>query len=312
MDERVEIATQNIRVEAAAAEVLRAFAAGGVEGILLKGPAIGRWLYSDAEPRSYRDCDLLIGSSHAEAAAETLAAVGFERIFDQSRMPPWWREHAGDWWRADDGVVVDLHRTLAGVGVDDDTAWALLSLATDTMPVAGHPSRVLGVPARALHIALHAAQHGVGFHQPMVDLERALEQVGDPTWRAAAELAAKLEATAAFAVGLRLKARGRDLVARLELSAQGSVEATLRATTPPPVALGFEQLAQADGLLRKAEIVCRKFVPPAAFVRRWHPMASRGRLGLVRGYLWRPFWILRNTPRAARAWLRARRDSARD
>ena len=306
--EKIEIAAANLRVDAATAEVLRAFDAAGVESLLLKGRSIARWLYSEADPRPYRDCDLLVRPADMRAAEAVLERLGFTRYFEDDGMPDWWREHAGEWRRPRDGVFVDLHRSLPGIGVDEESAWRALSAATAEIEIAGHPATALALPARALHVALHAAQHGVEWHKPMADLERAVWQLDQDLWRAAAGIARQLEATEALAVGLRLTSRGREMAVRLELPVKASVEAALHASTPPPVALGFQQLARAQGLREWAEILWKKFVPPASFMRRWHPVASRGRFGLLLAYLWRPVWILRSAPRGLRAWRRARRE----
>jgi Uncharacterised nucleotidyltransferase len=311
LDARVEAAADNIRVDAATAEVVDAFGARGVPSILLKGPSIARWLYAGDEPRSYRDCDLLVPPRHARGAESTLADLGFERRFDDTRMPDWWREHASEWFRGRDGVTVDLHRTLPGAGVDDETVWGAISEDVEAMTVAGRPAAVLSLPARALLVALHAMHHGREWGTPLSDLERALDVVGDDTWRAAAHLADRLDATDAFAIGLRLHLRGAELADRLHLAAAVSVQATLLARTPPPVALGIEQLARAQGIRRLAAILARKFFPPPDFIRHWHPMASTGRTGLLLAYLYRPLWILRRSPPAFRAWRAARREISR-
>jgi hypothetical protein len=300
-----------MRVDAATAEVLSAFAAAGIDSVLLKGPSIARWLYTDEEPRAYRDCDLLVSPAAIERAEDVLGRLGFVNRFEEDRLPEWWREHASEWWREQDGVMVDLHRTLADVGVDDESAWRALSSTTESMPVAGYPAPVLTLPARALHAALHAMHHGVDWHTPIADLERALEQVDETVWRNAADLAARLDALDAFAVGLRLTPAGQELADKLALPERSSVRTALLASSPPPVALGFDQLARAKGVRRRAAIVARKIVPPASFMRRWHWMASRGRTGLLLAYLYRPIWILRKAPAAFRAWRAARRESTR-
>jgi hypothetical protein len=44
-------------------------------------------------------------------------------------------------------------------------------------------------------------------------------------------------------------------------------------------------------------------------MRVWYPVARRGPLGLAVAYLRRAAWLVATTPRALRAWLRARRVS---
>jgi hypothetical protein len=141
----------------------------------------------------------------------------------------------------------------------------------------------------------------------MADLERAVQEADDDLWRKAAALAADLDATEAFATGLRLTPDGAQLATRLQLPPRRSVDAELRASSPPPVALVFEQLARAAGIRARAEIVWHKLVPPASFMRHWDPAAADSRVGLWRAYLRRPLWILRRAPRGLQAWRRTRR-----
>ena len=301
-----------LALDAGTAEVLRGFERVGVEALLLKGPAIARWLYAEGEPRTYVDCDLLVAPTDVVAAEKVLASLGFAREFDDRGMPSWWREHAAAWAREGDGITVDLHRTLPGVGVDADSAWRVLSGETDVVSVAGRSVPTLALPGRALHVALHAAQHGPAWARPMADLDRALAAGDDELWLKAAALAAELDAGDAFAAGLRLAPAGTRLSVRLALPPVRSVDAELRAASPPPLALGFEQLARAGGMRARAEIVWRKLVPPADFMRHWDSGAADSLVGLLRAYVRRPLWILRRAPRGLEAWWRVRRSVGRE
>src|SRR3954452_17427981 len=147
---RVAAIAGNLRIDAATGEVLRAFEAVGLRAVLLKGPALAAW-YADGPTRSYLDCDLWVAPADVEAGAEVLTRLGFKRVVDDRGLPPWWWEHGSDWWRDLDGVAVDLHRRLQGLGVDEQTAWETLWSRTETIAVAGHPARVFGLPARALY-----------------------------------------------------------------------------------------------------------------------------------------------------------------
>lgn len=310
-DGKVAIVAGNLRVDAATAEVMRALAAEDMASVLLKGPALAAWLYTPDEPRAYRDCDLLVAPEDFDATLAILESLGFLRLFDDGELPAWWQAHAVEGWRALDGVTVDVHRAIPCLGVTAAEAWPILTAKTRSMTVANATVAVLDLPARALHVALHAAHHGAKVGRPLEDLDRAVAQLGEPLWRAAAGVAERLDALAGLRAGLCLTPAGRELATRLRLTAQPSVAARLQATTPPPVALGLEQLARADGLRARWSIVRAKVVPPASYVRRWHPIASRGHAGLAFAYLYRPLWILRSTPRALRAWRQARRDTAR-
>ena len=95
---RVEASAGNLRIDAATAEVLRAFDAISLRVVLLKGPALGPW-YADDPRRFYLDCDLWIRPSDVEAAGEALTRLGFTPTVDERRLPTWWQEHASEWAR---------------------------------------------------------------------------------------------------------------------------------------------------------------------------------------------------------------------
>jgi hypothetical protein len=175
--------------------------------------------------------------------------------------------------------------------------------------VGGLEVEVLGPAARAMHVALHAAQHGVGRSQGVEDLARALDGLPLALWRSAAELAERLDATAAFAAGLRMLPPGEELRDRLGLPEGTTVEVALRARTAPDLSLGLHRLAATPGLPHKIAFVVRKLVPPPGWMRAWLPLARRGRLGLAAAYAWRPFWLLWRAPAAVLALRKARRES---
>src|SRR5436190_6873103 len=176
-------AGSQVLAEATAAEVSRALAGAGVRTILLKGPSFARWLYLADEPRTTLDVDLLVAPHDIAPAQAILARIGFEPLPTNDPDHASWT-HAFAWVRGAAGV--DLHVTLPGVGVDRAAAWDLLSRDTDGIAVGGIDVEVLAPAARALHVALHAGQHGRGGGQPPADLERALEVVDDELWETSA------------------------------------------------------------------------------------------------------------------------------
>ena len=95
--ERLSLTADRIRIDAATAEVLRAFDAAGVGSLLLKGPALSGWLYAADEPRSYLDSDLWIRPVDASQAERVLRALGFRKHVDERGLPDWWLEHGSDW-----------------------------------------------------------------------------------------------------------------------------------------------------------------------------------------------------------------------
>jgi hypothetical protein len=299
----------NLRVDAATAEILRDFDAAGVKSVLLKGASLIGWLYPKAEAWSYLDCDLLVRPADLHDAERTLTELGFTKHLDEREMPAWWREHASDWLRRVDGVIIDLHCALPGVEVDAEAAWLLLAETTDTVIVARYPAPILALPARALHVVLHAAQHGADSGKSLRHLERALALTEESTWLQATALAARLGASEAFAAGLSLTGPGEDLRDRLGLGRRTSVDVALRARTAPPIALGLEQFARATGTRARLHILIRKLFPPAAFMRHWDRSARDNRRALAWAYARRPFWLLRNAPRGVRTWRSARREA---
>ncbi len=298
---------RRLALDAAAAEAFAHFDRASVSALLLKGRSITAWLYGETEARWLADCDLLVAPADTSAADEILFSLGYRRTWDDRRMPSWWREHAVEWQRERDNVLLDVHRTLAGIGVDPDVAWRALSRERASVTVAGRAVPVLGLPARTLHVALHAAHHGIGPSRPIEDLRRAVRTADDGIWRSAAELADELDALDAFTAGLTLDPEGAALAQRLHLPSRVSTGAALRAGSPAPLALGFEQLARARGIRARARIIARKLLPPAEFIRHWDPQAAQDRPALVRAYLRRPLWLLRLAPRGLWAWYRARR-----
>jgi hypothetical protein len=303
------VVAANLRVDSNTAEVLRSFDAAGVESLLVKGPSIARWLYDNSDPRGYADCDLLVPPSDLMTAERVLAELGFEPEVDRHQMPAWWQEHAVAWLRGRDGAGVDLHQTLPGTGVDPAELWMRLAEHREPIEVGGYSAQTLTKPGRTFMLALHAAHHGSGWGQFTHDLERGARLVDLETWRAAAEIAASLKATAAFAGGLRLVEGGRRIASALELPSDGSVDLALKATTPPPLALGFEQFAQTRGLRARLALLRHKFFPPVTFIRRYSPVAPQGAAGLLRAYVRRWRWLLKHAPAGFRAWRSARRSA---
>jgi hypothetical protein len=128
-------------------------------------------------------------------------------------------------------------------------------------------------------------------------------------WSDALQLAHELGALDSFATGLRLLPAGEALATRIGVPDVTDVRSSLLASSPPPVALGFDQLSSARGL-RRLEILLRKFIPPPGFIRDWWPPAERSRRMLMVGYLYRPVWLLKHAPAGYRAWRAARRDAS--
>jgi Uncharacterised nucleotidyltransferase len=298
-DTRMAAAAANLRVDSVTAEVVSALRDGGVRSILLKGPAVARWLYDEPGERPYGDTDLLVAPEDLRTAEQTLSGLGFEP------GGTGWLGRSRAWRRA--GREVDLHTSLFGVEAPGDQVWVALSSGTVATQVAGTEVEVLREEARTLHVATHAAQH-LPFPQTHRDLERALTRLPRATWEGAARLATELGAEPAFTVGLGRAEGGAAVVRELGLTPRVSAEvALLDGGDPPPTALGFAHLAAAGSLRMRLTVLRRALVPPRASMRRASPLARRGELGLALAYVSRMARLGWSSPAGLVAWRRARR-----
>ncbi len=294
--------TKRLLIDRLTTEVVGALERANVPAIVLKGPVLADWLYSDrGEERLYSDTDLLVAPGHASTADEVLRDLGFANVlaaFDHPRID-------ARVWRRGEHEVVDLHTALWGPAAEPQVVWSILWGMTERHLIAGERLLVLEPVPRAMHLALHAAQHGPA-RKVIEDLRRAVETLPERQWGAAARLAERLGAGDAFAAGLRLLPEGQSLAVRLGLTGYLSLEASLR-VEPIPLAQGFEHLSRLPGARAKLALVARELVPPRAFMRWWLPLARRGPRGLTVAYLWRVLWLIGHAPAGLRAWLRARR-----
>jgi hypothetical protein len=291
-------------IDAVTAQVVTALGRAGIESILLRGPAIARWLYAEGESRAYRDVDLLVEPEKRMQAEAVLAGLGL--VHRQAGFAPGESvEHASEWIFRRPFVVVDLHHGIEGVRAESAELWTVLAADCHTIEVAGVAADAPGAPALALIITLHAAHHGVHGGKHLEELRRAVERAGLETWRQALQLAESLEAVPSFAAGLSLLPEGAALAEHLRLPVVGDRETALRAAGAHSTAIGFARLAATPGLRAKMVLVARKLVPTPAFMRHWSRLARRGRLGLALAYLWRPLWLLIHLVPAGVAWLRA-------
>jgi hypothetical protein len=298
---------RNIHVlEAAGAEVARALQIAGIPSLLLKGGSLSRWLYGPGDVRPSVDVDLLVRSTDVSLAENVLTEQGFERQSFEVQGDRPWVSH--QWIRPRDGLAVDLHRSLIGVGVDPAILWEALVDESEDLEVAGRTLRALRPQAKAFHVALHAAEHGTGGSKALEDLRRALERVPIGVWAEAADLARRLDAVPAFAGGLRLLPAGERLASHLRLPPTiEPIEVSLRLRGAPPHSIGLAWLLTRHGAAAKAALIARKLVPPREFIEGWSPRARRGTFPLIAAYLRRPFWLARHSFPAWRAWRRAKK-----
>jgi hypothetical protein len=275
-----------LATDAACAEVVRAWQPRGIQSILLKGATTAEWLYP-GESRGYVDADLLVAPDQVMAAANVLAELGFAPV--QQHVSP----HAHPWIRGSDHAVVDLHVTIWGPTCAPAEVWEELRGWVEPYRIGAVTLDVLKLPARALHVALHAAQHRDDPARS-ADLRRALERTSPSQWRQAERLADRLQALPLMAVGLELEPAGRALLHHLSLARAGLLAETQGAR----LAVGFARLAAAPGLAGKAAAALQAIKPPP------DQAPSRGLGPLAR----RVGWLMAGLPETLVALLRSRRD----
>lgn len=307
VDSRVR-AARTIAVDLATAEAVRRLRTAGVRSILLKGPALAALLHDEGELRTYVDADLLVAPGDEERAAAVLRGLGFEQLVSDAELGGHRRLHAHEWRRAG-GPSVDLHRTLPGARADPAAVVSVLAEQTCTISVAGAKVETLAPAGLALQVALHAAHHGPLAPKALDDLDRAVERIPFAAWAEAAALAERIDATAAFAAGLRLSPDGAALADRLSLPRAVPVDVALKAGGAPPLAAGLDWLLQTPRARAKLALVARTALPSPGALRLWRPLARRGASGLAAAYASHPFWLARHALPSVLAVRRARRSS---
>jgi glycosyltransferase involved in cell wall biosynthesis len=305
LPEGLRLRAWNLRVDGLTSEVTEAFEKADIAAILLKGPSIADWLYAEDSARYYGDVDLLVAPEDWEDAQAVLRGLGFADDLGPLGHPRMESLTSYPWIRGSMDNV-DLHCSLWGIEASPEVVWETLSAHTERQRVGRREVSVLAPGPRALHICLHAAQHGLNATQQLEDLRRALASLPPDVWHEAAEFAERLEATGALVTGLRLLPEGRTVVGRLNLQEVMSVTAVLRQPSVP-TAEGFEQLARTRGVRAKLALLRAELFPTRGFMEWWVPLAARGRRGLVAAYAWRLAWLAWRTPRGLLAWRRARK-----
>ena len=286
-------------LDRAAVDALAAFEAAGTGALLLKGPVLARRLYRPGEQRSYLDIDILVDPDALEAARSALVGLGYNKDrADASGVDNFLGVVHAETWAARTGCSIDLHWQLPGCRCAPRHAWSVLHGGRDTLEIANGQAPVPGPDALALHVATHAAQGGLDDVKAIGDLARAVERWPLDRWRAAASLADALDATAAFAAGLRLLAQGAALAGELGLPATAELEWEIRhQSLRPRGTFHVRGLLDADGWAARARVVRRSLFPRSAWIRAQMPWARGGRFALAAAYALHvaraPSWGLR-------------------
>jgi hypothetical protein len=314
--ERARGVRRRAELDATAVEVLDAFEDAGVDSLLLKGPALARLLYRADEQRGYGDLDLLVAPNDLTAARDALARLGFNE--SSARMVFGVDDVGGVvdseiWVRGGytGPILIDLHWRLPGSAAPEQIAWEGLARRRTTIEVEGRNAPVLDREGLALHLGTHAAQHGHDDVKALGDLERGIERWPAEVWQAASRLAAEIEATPAFAAGLRLLPAGADLADQLALPDTPELSWQIRhRKSRPRGTYHLRALAEARGVRARLNVLRRSLFPTRRWIVVQFPWASEGRFRLIAAYTAHlartPLW-------AARAWrFRRRAKSAAD
>lgn len=297
---RVGRPDRRILLNAAVVELMDHLQCRGVPALLLKGPALSARLYRVDEHRACTDIDVLVARDSLGVAAAALAELGYENLSKREGIDDVAGVLSAQTWFRPYGVPVDLHWRLPGCR----EAWETLYAGRDTIELEGRTVATLGLTAMALHVATHAAQHGPGDLKAMSDLTRALRRWTPGEWSVAATLAAAMQATDAFAAGLRLVPEGAVIADELGLpAAQRLLWSIEHRDSRPRGMFHLEALSQARGIRERMSLLRRSLFPTRAWIAwEYRTQGSRKRMlaGYVRHLLRAPAW-------ATRAWHYARR-----
>jgi hypothetical protein len=239
------VTARALALERVCAEVVSAWRVDGIEPILLKGPTIASWLYPEGL-RGFGDVDLLVPPERLLDATGVLRRLGFVPHTQHDAV------HAHPWTRVSDGATVDLHVALWGALRPATEVWEELRHWVEHEQVGGTSVAVLTVPARALYVVIHAAQHG-DLPKPREDLRRALKATPEEIWPESVELADRLWALEAMSLGLSLDPAGQELARRHPLI----LAADVRSRTDARLAIAVARISSARGIRKKLGLAMR-------------------------------------------------------
>ncbi|HWF50474.1 MAG TPA: nucleotidyltransferase family protein [Solirubrobacteraceae bacterium] len=299
-------AAQRLRVDSWTAEVVRALRAHGVRPILLKGPSIVRWLYSD-DPgaRTYVDSDLIVSPADTTRAWAVVAELGFQQK-EHPRLEAD-EQHARVFRRARDGARLDLHRGFHGLqSVPSERAWRAIATGTATISVGGADIEIPSAVVRTLLLILHLGPSDEAGSKAWEDLARGLERVTADQWRAAGQIARELDAEHELAERLRRVPGGAQLANELGLTQRGStyyrlIGALQRREAPDDV-FALAILSSMTDNRARLRYIHGKLWPDSDTLRRRSALARRGARGLAMAHATHITAAIARVPRALAAW----------
>jgi hypothetical protein len=291
-------------------QIVRHLQGAGHAFVMLKGATIASWLYSEPTERTYIDLDILVNPAAEEAVVASLEELGYLPLLDPATLRSMSPEEQP--LRNAAGVFVDLHVTLKGIRLPAERAWDVLSRETAPWDWGGITVPALSWSARAMHLALHAAAGGRADEKAVRDLQLGLERVDDATWHAARDLAGRLDALEAFAAGLLLLPRGRDLAHRMGLDTPTDVETQMRAGSASNSAVTIERVISSRSWRGRLALLRTALFPSAEWMRLFQPEATETRWGVLRARIRRPLSLLLRVPGALWEGRRYRRSPRAD
>ncbi|MCB0979002.1 MAG: nucleotidyltransferase family protein, partial [Acidimicrobiales bacterium] len=177
---------------------------GGVDHRVLKGPAVAHLDEPDPSLRSFGDLDILIAAHDMDRGIAALETLGAERRLPERRPGFDRRFVKGVGMACDDGVEIDVHRSLCGGPHGFRIPLDRLFAEERVFDVGGRPIPALSDRHRALHACYHAV---IGSAVPPLRTLRDLAgflTLGEPVedlvgearrWRGEAVLAAAVGLT---------------------------------------------------------------------------------------------------------------------
>jgi hypothetical protein len=176
-----------LKIERVLLQLADRFDRDEIEFVALKGPALAHTVYPDPSCRPFGDLDVLVRTRDWRRALAILADMEFGRRLPEPR--PGFDERFGKAATHDreDGIVVDLHRTLVvgpfGLWIEPE------ELFDHTAPftLAGRELRRLDDTAQLTNVCVHAA---LGFEEPLLLPIRDVAEVAGregPDWNVIAD-----------------------------------------------------------------------------------------------------------------------------
>lgn len=145
-----------LQIERLLLEVTDGLREGGVEPLVIKGPAIAHRHFVDPSMRQFGDIDLLLRAEDLERSYQLLTDLGLRRRIPQHRPGFDQRYGKGATFLTEDGLEVDVHRTFAegafGITARPDEAF----VAPDVISVGGATFRTPSAPITLVALCLHA------------------------------------------------------------------------------------------------------------------------------------------------------------